>query len=417
MFGPHRVDHFRGLLPRYYLFRVTNTSGFFLPVSIIVLQDKGFDLGFIGLAYGVYAAAKLAAEIPTGYAGDLLGRRTSLAVGSIVRAFVIGSYPFINSTEAYLAVHVLWAVGRTFQSGTQNAWLYEILQARFDEDQFARIESRGNTAKLLTDSVTAITGGVLYSIDVAYPFVGTALIALVGVPVLYSFPSVDDLILDTGDDIEETQTLTVRRAVRLLRVQVWKPNIRWFVLFSAVFYSLFVVTRIYEQPALDVIGVSVVEFGVLYAGFKLFSAVAASGVGRVHDLLGTEGVLAAMVPIYAVAYASIAVVPALVVPVLFVNRGLHTITSPVTNQYLNAHIDDMGRATVLSGAWMILALVGSGARVLAGRATEMFGPVGFLPWAGVGLSILGAVVWVLTSPVRTHADNEASRQAEGFAPN
>mgnify|MGYP006272823163 FL=1 len=184
-----------------------------------------------------------------------------------------------------------------------------------------------------------------------------------------------------------------------------------------MFYSLFVVTRIYEQPALDVIGVSVVEFGVLYAGFKLFSAVAASGVGRVHDLLGTEGVLAAMVPIYAVAYASIAVVPALVVPVLFVNRGLHTITSPVTNQYLNAHIDDMGRATVLSGAWMILALVGSGARVLAGRATEMFGPVGFLPWAGVGLSILGAVVWVLTSPVRTHADNEASRQAEGFAPN
>lgn len=408
-------DRLSGLIPRYYLFRVTNTSGFFLPVSIIILQDKGFGLEFIGLAYGVYAVAKLAAEIPTGYAGDILGRRSSLAIGSIVRALVIGAYPFINSAEVYLAIHVLWAVGRSFRSGTQNAWLYEILQARFDESKFARIKSRGNTLKLLTDSVTAILGGFLYTANMASPFVGTALIALVGLPVLYSFPSVDELKERAAGHSADSGTLTVGQAVELLRVQLRRPDVRWFVLFAAIFYSLFVVTRIYEQPALDAVGVPVAEFGLLYAGFKLFSAVASSGVGTMHDTLGTKGMMGAIIPIYAVAYASIAFLPILVVPVLFVNRGLRTVTSPVINQYLNAHIDDMGRATVLSGASMVLALIGSGARVLAGRATEVWGPVGFLPIAGVGLSILGGVLWFVTSPVHSNTETETTKQVDSTA--
>jgi hypothetical protein len=62
MSGNGGLDRVRGLLPRYYLFRVTNTSGFFLPVAIIILSDKGFGLGFVGLAYAVYALAKLAVE-------------------------------------------------------------------------------------------------------------------------------------------------------------------------------------------------------------------------------------------------------------------------------------------------------------------------------------------------------------------
>jgi hypothetical protein len=81
-----------------------------------------------------------------------------------VRTAVLGVYPFVPSAEAYLVVHVFWAVGRAFRSGTQDAWLYETLQARFDETQFARVESRGRMAKLVTDAVTAILGGVFYTI-------------------------------------------------------------------------------------------------------------------------------------------------------------------------------------------------------------------------------------------------------------
>lgn len=410
----------RGLVPRYYLFRVTNTSGFFLPVAIIVLQHKGFGLDFVGLAYAVYAFAKLVVEVPTGYVGDVLGRRASLAVGSGVRAVVLGVYPFLGSEAAYLGVHVLWAVGRAFRSGTQDAWLYEILQARYDESDFARIEGRGNTAKLAVDALTAVTGGVLYEVDPAYPFLGTAAIALAGIPLLWSFPRVDQLGSDgddcVDDDDREDRTdredrddpcdpagarLGVREAVDLLRLQTGRPAVRWFVLYAAVFYSLFVVTRIYEQPALAAVDVPVAGFGVLYAGFKLVSAGVASSVGRVHDALGTRGVMASLIPLYAVVYASIALVPVLVVPVLFCNRGIRTLTRPVTSQYLNEQLDDVGRATVLSGASMALAVVGGVARIVAGAGTAALGVLGFLPLAGVVLALAGGVCWVAFEPVRS----------------
>jgi MFS family permease len=189
-----------------------------------------------------------------------------------------------------------------------------------------------------------------------FPFVGTALIALAGIPILYTFPRVDDLSPQTAED---ASPLRIRQAIELLRGQLTHPDVRWFVVFAAVFYSLFVVTRIYEQPVLDTVGIPVAGLGVLYAGFKLVSAVIASTAGRVHDLFGTRGVMAGIAPVYAVTYASIAVAPFLIVVTLFLNRGLRTLTNPVINQYLNTHTDDMGRATVLSGASMVLALIGA----------------------------------------------------------
>lgn len=404
-----RWEWLTGLIPRYYLFRMTNTSGFFLPVAIIILYDKGFGLDFIGLAYGVYALAKLFVEIPTGYVGDWLGRRASLALGSAVRAIVIGIYPFVNSASIYLGLHVLWAIGRTFRSGTQEAWLYEILQRRFDPDDYTRIESRGNTLKLITDSATALTGGLLYSLNPASPFVVTALIAAAGIPLLFTFPSIDALTTETDTPEGDSESdggsrLTVQEAINALRVQLNHPRVRWFVLYASLFTALFVVTRIYEQPALDAVGIPVVGFGILYAGFKLVSAGVASIVGRLHDRFGTDGIMLSLIPIYATAYASILIVPILVVPVLFLNRGLRTLTNPVVGQYLNDRFDDTGRATVLSGASMSMALIGGGARIIAGEITAQIGPVMFFPLAGVGLTAVAGIVWVLFSSVRTGRD-------------
>ena len=414
----------RDLLWRYYLFRTTNSSGFYLPVAVVILRDKGFGLDFVGLAYAVFAFGMLVTEVPSGYVGDWLGRRSSLVVGVVLRTLVVLAYPFVQSGSVYLALHVVWAAGWAFRSGTQDAWLYEILQARYDESAYAAIESRGNVAELVTSAATAIAGGVLYSVNPAYPFLANAALATLGIPLLYSFPTIERLsneakeadetsVESPGESAEPDEdpgepddVLTVNEAVGILRLQLRRPEVRWVVAYAALFNSLFVVTRVYEQPALTAVGVPVAGFGVLYAGFKLVSAGTASTVGWLHERVGTRGVFLSLVPLYALGYASIAFAPALVVPVLFLNRGLHTIVRPVRNQYLNDRLENVGRATVLSGASMVLALVGGVTRIVAGWSAELLGPVGFLPWAGVVLSLAAGVLWVLVSPVRSAGDRE-----------
>lgn len=396
----------RRLVWRYYAFRTTNSAGFYVPIAILYLKDQGFGLDFIGFAYAVFAFATLLVEIPTGYLGDWLGRRGSLAIGSVLRALVLVGYPLLDGAVAYLALHVVWATGRAFRSGTQDAWLYELLKAHLDRSQFARIEGRGSSVLLATSAVGAIVGASLYTVEPAYPFFVNAGLAILGVPLLFTFPAVETET-DNSDDPEDadepddSDVFTVREAVRILRLQVGRPEVRWLVAYAGLFNALFLVTRVYEQPALDAIGVPVVGLGFLYAGFKIVSAGAASTAGWVEDRLGTRGVFALLVPVYGLAYASIAVAPLLILPVFFLNRGLRVVTRPIRNQYLNDRLDDVGRATVLSGASMVFSLVGGVARLVAGWATEAMGPVAFFPWAGVAIALTGGILWLLVSPVRS----------------
>jgi hypothetical protein len=109
---------------------------------------------------------------------------------------------------------------------------------------------------------------------------------------------------------------------------------------------------------------------------------------------------------------SLLVVPALAIPVLFLNRGLSTITSPLRNKYLNDRLENVGRSTVLSGAAMALALVGAVARVVAGAAASGVGAVALLGWTGLVVTPLAAVVWFLTTPVRAR---DAADTATGGA--
>lgn len=389
----------RGIIWRYYAFRITNSAGFYVAVSILYLEDQGFGLGFIGLTQAAFLFAMVAAEVPSGYLGDRIGRRGSLALGNALRASAMAAYVVVDSPLAYLVVHTVWATGWAFRSGTQDAWLYELLKDRFDESEYARVEGRGSTALLVTSAATAVVGGVLYGVEPALPFLTNAGLAALGIPILFTLPAVET-------ESSERDVFTIREALEMLRIQVGRPEVRWLVAYAALFNGLFSVTRTFEQPALDAIGLPAFGLGVLYAGFKLLSAGAASTAGWLQDRLGARGVFALFAPVFGVAYASIALSPLALVPVLFLYRSTRVAIRPIRNQYLNDRLGDVGRATVLSGASMVLSLASGTANVVGGWMAEATGPVGFLPGAGLAVAGAGGVLWLATSPVR--ADTETT---------
>jgi MFS family permease len=383
----------RTLIWRYYLFQTTNSAGFSLPVAIYFLVDHGYGTDFVLFSYAVFSLAGVAVEIPTGYLGDLVGRRGSLALGAGLRAASIAAYPFaVASPLAVLGLHVTWAAGRAFRSGTEDAWLYEALDARFDAEEYARIEGRGSSVLLATSAGAAIAGGLLYTVDPAYPFLANAGLALLGLPVLATFPAV----ATEGND----EVFDVRDAAGVLALQARRPGVRWLVAYAALFMALFSVTRSLEQPALEAVGVPVAGLGVLYAAFKLVSAATAASAGWVQERLGVRRVFALFVPAYLVAYAAIAVAPLAVLPVLFFNRSRRLVTRPVRNQYLNDRLDDVGRATVLSGASMALSLAAAGAKFAVTPFAARLGSVGVLPYVGVGVALAASGLWVAATPVR-----------------
>lgn len=396
----------RRLLWGYYAYRVSTSMGFYVPVSVVYLLDKGFGLGFVALAQAVFSFALLAAEIPTGYVGDAIGRRVSLALGNLCRVIALLGYVVADAAVTFLALKVVLGVGWALRSGTVDAWLYEVLQARLDPADYARIEGRGSTALLATSAVTAVAGSLLYSVHTATPFLANAVLAGVGVPILYSFPAVETQ--DGG------APFTFGDAVRTLKAQATRPDIRWLVVYTVLVFTIFDLSRTFEQPSLRAVNVPVAGFGLLYAGYKIVSAVAAASVGWFEDALGTKTTLALATPVLGVAYASVAVLPVAVLPVFFLYRGSRTVLRPLRNQYLNDRLADMGRATVLSGVSMVLSLVGGVARLAGGPIAESTGPTLFLAFAGTTLAVLAGIVWLTTSPVRSRT--EAPDNAGSDAP-
>jgi MFS family permease len=381
---------------RYYAYQVTNTAGFYLPISLLYLQDRGFDLFFLGLSGAVFNVAFLASEIPAGYVGDRVGRRASLLASSLLRAAAMAAYAFAESAATFVALWVVWATGQTFRSGTLSAWLYEFLDGRDRAGAYARIEGRGRTVRLATSAGAALAGAALYGVDVRYPFLANAAVALLGVPLLASLPPVGD---GAGGE-----RFTVSEAVRTLRMQGSRPDVRWFVLYLALFWGVFQVSRNFTQPAVRAVGVPVAGLGVLYAAFQAVGAGAASLSGWLTDRVGTRGVFAALVPLFGVAYASIALFPLAVVPVLFLYRGSMNAVIPLRNAYLNERLANVGRATVLSGAQMVLTLGAAAASLVGGVVADATGPVAVFVWAGVGLSALAGVLWLAVAPVRPAAE-------------
>ncbi|ELZ39035.1 hypothetical protein C471_08685 [Halorubrum saccharovorum DSM 1137] len=378
---------------RYYAYRATLTNGFYLPVSVIYMETRGLGLAEIGFVQGVFLFGMVAAELPTGYLADYLGRRRTLALGNAVTASVMTAFVFAATVTHFTAIYLLWAVAWTLRSGTSDAWLYELLEREGLDGEFARLSGRAESVLLVVSAVSALVAGVLYTVDPVFPFTANAAVAAVGLPILFTLPQ-------TQNAENDEPPMTLRRAASLLRGQFSRPSIGWLVVYAALFNVVFSVTRVFEQPALREIGVPVAGLGVLYAGFKLVSAVATSAAGPVQDRIGTRGVMLSLVPIFGVLYASFAVVPLLLIPAVFVRRAVSQLVRPVRNEYINDRLENVGRATVLSGVSMVLSLASGTANVLGGPVAEEIGPVVFLAATGVAVSIAAGVLWLLTSPIR-----------------
>lgn len=397
----------RRLVWQYYAYRLTTSIGFYLPVGVVFLTEaRGFDLEAVGTIMAAYLVGMLVAEIPTGYVGDRVGRRASLAIGNAMGASAMLAWAFLETPMQYVLLNVFWATGTAFRSGTAGAFLYELLDASGAASEYARISGRAATIRLAASAAGAVTAGALVAFDWSYPFLANAALSAAGIPILATFPSIRNATSDDSDS--ETQpnepTFSVRDAVRMLHVQAKRPEVRWFVAYAATVYGVFQLGMAFEQPALRAVGVPLTALGVLYAGFELVSAGAASTTGWLNDRLGIRSVFGLAAPIIGVIFAVVAACPIAIVPALFATRALNAITAPLRNQYLNDRLGNVGRATALSGASMVLSVTAAVFDVLGGIIAETTGPVRFLAGAGIAAAGVAGLLWFTVSPVRDPVD-------------
>jgi MFS family permease len=191
---------------RYYsIVLLYNTSAALIwGVNTLFLLEAGLDLFETFVANAFFTAGQVLFEIPTGVTADTVGRRFSFLMSCIILAFgtaayVALAYLGIGHTPSGLfwfsAASVILGLGFTFYSGAVEAWIVDALTAVGAEGSMEKVFARGGQFMGLSIILGTITGGLLGTLDLTYPYVARA--ALLLVCFLVAFRGMHDMGFET----------------------------------------------------------------------------------------------------------------------------------------------------------------------------------------------------------------------------
>ncbi len=397
------ADDATWLVRRYYLYRATATVGFITPIfTVFLLRDLSF--AELGTLSALYSALVVLGEVPTGYVGDYVGRRNSLALAAVFKAASLVGFVVADTFAAFAVLYVLWALGLTFDSGSVSAWLYETLEERLDPADFTRVRGRGESVNRWVGAAAMIGGSLLYVLDPRSPFLLATVWVLLGLPVLVTMP-------EPGSKAE--RRTPVREIAGLARGALLRPPLRSFVLFTGLAFGTVSAAQLYVQPiAVDVLSGLVsagstpvagvppaASLGLLYAAFTAVAAVASDRAASVEGWLGRRRAIAVLTVATAVVMVLPVAVPLLAFPAFFVMRGADPLLRPITQAVLNDELGSAGRATLLSAVSMVYAVVrvplALGGGVLADATSALAALAAF---GGVFLAV-GGLLMIGSSPL------------------
>lgn len=402
-----------GLVRRFYLFQVTRSVGFISPVfALFVLRDVTFTQ--YGLLSGLYAALVVASEVPTGYVGDRLGRRASMAAGVACTALSLAGFVVADSFAGFAVLYAVWAFATTFNSGSADAWLYETLEAHLDAEAFTRVRGRAGAVERWTSVATTLGGGALYAVDPRAPFVASVALNLLGFAVLATLPASEGA----------GESTSAREALGVVRTAVASRGLRTFVPYAAVVLAAVGAAGGYVQP----IGVDLFRavlppslaavpepalLGGLYASFTGVAAVAADRAGAVESRLGVRTAVLAVPAVVAVLLVLPAVALVAALPMFVARTATNPLFVPIAYGYVNDRVGDAGRATTLSAVSMAQGVARAPLAVAAGAAAGAYGAVAApAVLGGVLLLAVGAAALLgPTAPSHERADAPAPADA------
>ena len=333
----------------YNLYRALCTAHLHKAVFVFVFLARGLSMAEILLLQTIFTAAAFALEVPTGAWADRLGRRQSMRLGSLLMAVASVGY-FVAPGFAVLALcEFTFAAGLTLTSGADSAYLYDQLKQAGRAKEYLRREAAANAAKYVGLGVAAAAGGLLaYVHSPDATFLVTAVTCAGAFGVTFFFPATSGRNRTAATQSQAPGLLegmhhglsTIRRS----------PALCWLLVYSALLFTLVILSGTLFQPLLKNQGFNFLGIGLVFAGLNFVGAAAALRLGRSVWSRWQEPILWLMPALLVFCYLFMGLLgPLMVVGLMFGHYVVTGVYSPVVKTLINEEMSDSGvRATVLS---------------------------------------------------------------------
>lgn len=265
---------------RFFLFQISTEMRFESAIWIIYLQSRGLSLTQVGLAEATFHMAPLLIELPSGSFADLIGRRWSLAIGSVLVAVSAALLWSAHSLPMAMIALFLSGASFSFRSGADKAYLFDTLSLQADGPRsYPSLLGRLLGAMYLVGAGAAWIGAAVSEIDYGITFglaiavgLGGAWLAAGLLEAPRTRQSAESNVRHESIRTHIVETRNTLRGSTILSLML---------AFSAIYWVAATISHLYLQAAFADRGLSNSRIGLVIAATGLVNAAGATMAGRV----------------------------------------------------------------------------------------------------------------------------------------
>jgi MFS family permease len=332
----------RNNIYKLYVIKIAKWFSLIMPIFVLFFQDNGLNMTQIFLLKSVYSIGMLCFEIPSGYFGDVWGRKKTLIIGTIITTLGFSVYSFSSVFYQFLIAELVLGIGQSFISGADSAMLYDSLKSENRENEYLKYEGRVTSVGNFSEAIAGILGGLLATISLRTPFIFQVIISAAAIPAAFL------LIEPAYSTFKRIAGFKdIFKIIKFALIDYRK--LRYFIFFSSLIGTATLTYAWFIQPYLIEINLPLPIFGVVWTLLNLTVGTTSIYAHRIESRFTQKQISASIFILISTGFILTATfISVWAIPVLFLFYMVRGIATPVLKDYINLLIESEVRATVLS---------------------------------------------------------------------
>jgi len=306
-------------------------------------------------------------EIPSGYLADVIGRKKTLLLGSLLATSGFIFYTIFNSFEGFLIAEIIMGIGASFISGSDSALLYDSLMVEKRENEYLKHEGIITSLGNFSETIASLIGGsiaILVGFKITY-----------GIQVSIAFLAIPaSLLLKEPPRLKKINKLRIKDIVIISRDTIFKnKNLSRSIILSSVIGTCTLSMAWIVQVFFTVNNFNEKQSTFFWTTLNLTVAIFAILTPYIKKTLQNKKTIITIAISLITGLVSLSLFEwQLAIGILFIFYAARGFATPILKDNINAFCESNVRATVLSIRSLIIRLSFSIIAPIIGYLTNSF---------------------------------------------
>jgi MFS family permease len=304
------------------------------------------------LLQSFFSIAILLFEIPSWYFSDVIWRKKSIIIWSILWFIWMFIYSLSYKFSWFLTAELILWLGASFVSGTDSAILYDTLVELKKEKDYKKIEWIYSSIGSFSEWIASFLWWFLAVISLRFPFYVEMWFYFMAIPIAFT-------LIEPKIQKYEIQWNHIKEIFKVVKYSLhhnWE--IKWLILYSGFISASTLVMTWLIQPYLNFINLPLVYFGIVWWILNLSVWIFSVYAHKFEMIIWRKKSLVSLIFICFSWYLLLSYFNSIwAIIFIFLFYFVRWISKPILKDYVNKIIESKIRATVLSVKNLIWRLI------------------------------------------------------------